>query len=450
MDEQTKDAAIRLRTAWTELLDRLSDARDAIDLPKLYPVPADERNLAEGYRYLLGFLYGAIDRALADPLHPAIRRAIQPQDKATIDNSDAVYLCAEIDGALTYRVTGRALDSRHWRGEAAVPGSRAPQYVIFELASGYAGDSGSIAELKPGSRINTSTLASNELQIEDDGSFEILLAPERPAGYTGNFMASVRTSHDVEFVGRYLNIRELFHDWKHEQPLDLDIERLGEEADPPPALTPDLAARQMQRIGDIVNNQMRFWNEFYAVVLETYEDMNGDGKRFMPRNNLNPPNALGIATGGGQSTNVYSGGVYELAPDEALLVDLELQVSPLYLGFQLSNLWGESLDFANFQSSLNGFQAERDADGHYRWVVAHSDPGVPNWLDTTGLKVGFMALRFTYAEPPDRMPALTVSKIGLQDVRGHVPSGVRVVNEDERREQIRIRQRHVQRRYRQY
>ncbi len=439
-----------LRAAWDGLLQQLSNARDAIDQPELYPVPASERNLAEGYRYLLGYLYGAIDRALADPRHPTIRRAIQPQDKATIDNADAVYLCAEIAGELTYRLTGKAGDTRHWRGEAPAAGVRAPQYVIFELASGYAGDSGSIAELKPGSRINTGTLASNELQIEDDGRFEILIAPEKPAGYGGNFMASVRTSHGTDYVGRYLVIRELFHDWENEDLLDLQIERVGAELDPPPPLTPDLAARQMQRIGEIVNHQMRFWNEFYAVVLEAYGDMNGDGRQFMPRNDLNAPNALGIATGGGQSTNVYSGGVYELAEDEALIVDLEMTEPPLYLGFHLSNLWGESLDFANYVSSLNGHQAERDKDGHYRWVIAHSDPGVPNWLDTTGLPVGFMALRFTYAAAPEQMPELDVKKVPLSSVRDNLPADIRTVSAEERGEKIRVRQRHVQRRYRQY
>jgi MarR family len=54
-----------------------------------------------------------------------------------------------------------------------------------------------------------------------------------------------------------------------------------------------------------------------------------------------------------------------------------------YTGFHLGNLWGESLDYGNHVTSLNGFQAEPDADGMTRYVVAHADPGVPNWFDTT-------------------------------------------------------------------
>ena len=53
-----------------------------------------------------------------------------------------------------------------------------------------------------------------------------------------------------------------------------------------------------------------------------------------------------------------------------------------YWSIDLCNFWLESLDYANHQSSLNGHQAVVDADGVFRAVVAHRDPGVPNWLDT--------------------------------------------------------------------
>mgnify|MGYP003322030363 FL=1 len=87
-----------LREAFDEMIEKLQAARDAIDTPELFPVPADERNLAEGYRYLMGFLLGGIERALSDPLYPRFMRAIQPMNRATIDTSDAVYLYTVIDG----------------------------------------------------------------------------------------------------------------------------------------------------------------------------------------------------------------------------------------------------------------------------------------------------------------------------------------------------------------
>lgn len=453
-------AGVSLHAAWNELIAQLESARHAIDDPKLYPPPPNDRNLAEGYRYLLGFLYGAIGRALDDPHFPTFRRAIEPTDKATIDNADAVYLYAPIDGNESYRVRGRAGDTRHWRGEPGVTsGRKAPQYIIFETPSGFAGDSGSIAELRPGSRANGGVLDSSSLQVEPDGRFEVLLAPERPPGHTGNFVAT-RTTRNVkradgrveaqEYVSRWVVLRELFHDWQHEDLLDLEIVRLGSEGQHPAPQDPVRSAVQLRRIGEIVHNQMRFWNEFYAVTLETYQDMNGDGKQFMPRNDMNAPNAASLATGGGQATNVYSGGVFDLGPDEALLIENAVPVAPQYSGFHLSNLWGESLDFANHQSSLNYFQAEADADGVRRYVIAHRDPGVPNWVDTTGLPQGFLTFRWAYSELPARLPTVKVTRLPLAEIRKLLPAGVRSVSAEERREAIRVRQAHVQRRYRQY
>jgi len=446
-NDEDEAARAELRAAWDAMMADLARAREAIDDPKLYPPPPSARNLAEGYRYLAGFLFGAIERALEDPRFPQFRRAIQPTDKATIDNADAIYLCTPIEGEGTYRIRGRAADHRHWRGGApAENGRRAPQYVIFEATTAYAGDTGTLAELSPAVRTNTGSLDSSKLEVGADGTFEILLAPERPAGHTGNFIPTRRK----EFSATYLVLRELFHDWEREDLLDLHIARVESEGAHPPALTAADAAARLRRVGVIVDHQMRFWNEFYAVLLETYGDMNGDGKRFMPRNDLNPPNFANIATGGGQTTNLYSGGVFELGGDEALVVELRTPVTPAYQGFHLSNLWGESLDYANHLTSLSAAQAEVDADGAVRFVIAHRDPGIANWLDTTGLPEGFMTARWTYPQKPDELPTAVVTKCAFADIHAHVHPQTRRVSEPQRREQIRLRQEHVQRRYRQY
>jgi hypothetical protein len=441
------DARAALRAAWDRMMAALAGARDAIDDPRLYPPPPTDRNLAEGYRYLLGFMFGAIERALGDPEFPYFRRAIQPVDKATIDNADAIYLCAPIDPRRSYRITGKAEDHRHWRGEPPVSsGRKAPQYVIFEATTAYAGDTGNLAELSPAVRTNTGTLDSSKLVVEPDGTFEILLAPERPDGHAGNFIPTKRAEH----AAYYLVLRELFHDWEREDALDLGIVCLESAGAHPAALDSKRAGEQLERVGEIVDNQMRFCNEFYTVLLETYGDMNGDGKRFMPRNDLNEPNFAAIQTGGGQTTNLYAGGVYELAENEALLVELRTPIAPAYNGFHLSNLWGESLDYANHTSSLSAHQAEADGDGAVRYVIAHRDPGVANWLDTTGLPEGFMTARWTYSKKPDRLPNARVTKVAFEDIRRVLGAGTRTVSPEQRRAQIRVRQEHVQRRYRQY
>lgn len=447
-----------LRAAFDEMIERFRQARDAIDTPELYPAPPTDRNLAEGYRYVLGFMLSGIERALADPLYPRFRRALQPMNRGTIDNSDAVYLMAEIDGNHSYRLRGRAPDTRHWRGEAPAAGTTAPQYVIFELASGYAGDSGELSEMQPGTRINTSTLDSAQLQVDADGRFEILIAPEKPGGYTGNFMLSRRESHGVEHVGRFLTCRELFHDWANQDLLDLEILRAGCEREPRPPIDPEGAVALMREVGHIARNQVHFWNAFNAITLETYgkipggiSDKLGMDRPFMPTNDVNPPNALGLATGGGQSSNVYAGGIYQLDDDEALLLESHTPVEPVFMGFHLANLWGESLDFESYQSNLNAALMDRDADGGYRWVVCHRDPGIANWIDTTGLPHGYMSMRWTYPEQPpkEQWPTLTVTRIGFDEIGRRLPDA-RKVSAEERDAMRLMRHRHVQRRYRQY
>ncbi|MUL66802.1 hypothetical protein BOO86_20175 [Mycobacterium sp. CBMA 234] len=426
-----------LHAAWTDMIAALGRARDAVDSPDLHAPPVTSLGVAEGYRYLMGFAFSAIERAFfEDPEFPYFRRAIQPIDKATIDNADALYLSAAIDGDCSYVIRG-----------SMATGPKAPQYLIFETHTVYAGDTGSLAELGPGGRVVTGMLDSSTLLVDDDGRFQILLAPQRPAGHTGNFIATASKAGDT---AGYVIARVLFHDWEHEASPELLIAQIDSDATYPAPQTTSATAARIRRIGDLVENQMKFWNEFYDVVLEAHGDKNGDGITFMPRNELNAPMPANLATGGGQCTNVYSGGTYDLGPDDALLIELSAPVKPAYLGFHLSNLWGESLDYANHISSLNGFQTEPDLDGHVRYVVTGVDPGVPNWLDTAGHSQGFLTVRWTYAEPPAELPTATVTTINRDEVRKHLPEATRTVSAAERREQIRIRQEHVQRRYRQY
>ena len=291
-----------LRAAWTDLIDALNRARDGVDSADWHAPPVTAQGLADGYRYLLGFVFSGIERSFfEDPDYPYFRRAIQPQDKATIDNADALYLSAAIDGAHTYRVHGRLV------------GPKPPQYIIFEAHSVYAGDTGSLAELAPGGRVITGLLDTTDLAVDDDGRFEILLAPQRPADYDGNFIATATADGALTSkVARFLVARMLFHDWEHEASPDLHIARIGREGTRPAPIGPATAAERIRRVGTIAENQMRFWNEFYDVILEAHGDKNGDGVTFMPRNDLNQPALANLATGGGQSTNVFSGGVYDL------------------------------------------------------------------------------------------------------------------------------------------
>jgi hypothetical protein len=116
----------------------------------------------------------------------------------------------------------------------------------------------------------------------------------------------------------------------------------------------------------------------------------------------------------------------------------------------LGNLWGESPDYANHQSSLNDYQMYRGADGVQRWVVAHRDPGVQNWIDTTGLPRGFLSHRWAYSKlpPESEWPTISARKVRFDEIRGCFPDDMPILTPEQRRVAIGIRQEHVQRRYR--
>lgn len=447
--------SVELRAAWDDLLTSLQSAREAIDDPALHAPPESERGLAEGYRYLLGFAHTSFERAFFDdPDFPYFRRSIPPHAKATIDNSDNLYMSARIDGEGTYWIEGRAYANEHWRGGTrAAAGRLAPQYVLFSAITHYTADSGGMAELSPLITANTDSLDSTQIEVGPDGMFEILLAPERPEGHTGNFIATraVKTVQGKErtFVARYLIGRELFGDWEREYPVELHIAREGMAGRAPKPLDPVRAAAQIREMGRLVDAKMRFWNEFYVRILDPYQQPGVTASNDLSINDIAQPHWT-TGVGAAQATTTYGSGIYDLAPGEALVVEDHLADPPVYVGFNLSNFWGESYDYANHTSSLNDFQAQPDGDGVVRYVVAHEDPGVVNWIDTAGHRTGYMSRRWAYADREARLPTVRVKKVSLQDLFAHLPADTRRATPEDRRAQVEVRQRHTQRRYRQY
>ena len=452
-----------LRAAWERMLGELALARDAIDTPALMPPPPSARNLAEGYRYLMGFVHSAVERAFhEDPLRPHFRNALSIVTRSTVDNPDAIYFFAPIDGRRSYRLRGEIGDSRHWRGEPPAPtGRKAPHYLIFEASWGcLAGDSGELGELRPGMKTQTGRLDSSRIAVDPDGSFEILIAPERPEGYTGNFIRTLKhvsQPHPVDPAipaGRYANYlsgRQLFNDWDREDAIHFEISTVDGEGSWQGAYSVEAAAAQIERFGALVRGQMHFWNAFWTIPMGTYGPRKGTIPGVgMPRNAFNTVNAASAATGGGMSTNLYAGGVFELGPDEALVIENRIKLPAQYTGFQLANLWGESLEYANAQSSLNGHQSHIDPDGVIRLVIAHRDPGVPNWLDTTGQPEGFMSPRWAYSEQPatEHWPEISARKVPFEEIRSHLHPATPALGPEERRRVIAARQRHVRKRYR--
>jgi hypothetical protein len=116
-------------------------------------------------------------------------------------------------------------------------------------------------------------------------------------------------------------------------------------------------------------------------------------------NRFAPPNQTigNRAVGFGAADNVYLMTNYELAPDEALIMRGRFPKCR-FANVVLFNQFGQTYDFVNRRISLNRRQTRNETDGSFRMVLAHRDPGLPNWLDTEGRRKGQIFWRFQLAE----------------------------------------------------
>jgi hypothetical protein len=462
-DPELSSPQSTLAEGWAGFVQGLERARQHLEDPRSFPPEPTDRNLAEGYRYLLGHLARIIEQETEqDPDFPAFQRAVRMLSKWTIDNPDTMYLTAAIDADGIYRVRGRALDTSAWRtGTREARSPIAPRVVIFQTTTAIVGQTGELAEMAACRNQTLDALDQFDLELDAEGRFELIIAAERPADWEGPFLTTraeapcrapdgtlTRRTRDATV----LTVREIFSDWEHEVPLDLEITRLDMLGATRPPRSASEMARNLSEIGRLVANQIVFWNRLHELGLEIRGDRNGDGRRALPLNGLNPPSPPFIAGGTAGAGQLYAAGTAELNDDEALVIRVATPREPYYLGFQLANPWGESVDQANYVSSQTASQNPVASDGARYYVVSARDPGTPGWLDTTGLERLTLSMRFIYedAPPSEAMPSIETFTTRVEDVRDHLPPDTPLVSAEDRRREIELRQRHIQRRWRQY
>ena len=455
--EHAAPAQLELETAWGKFTTGLQEAQASLTDPQDFPPPPGDRNLAEGYRYLLGHIGRMIDLEMRmDPRFPEFHRSMDMLRKWTAENPDTMYLKAPIDSSGYYKVTGVTANIREWRNSSrGLKEAKAPRMVTFQTITDVPGATGELAEM---ARCRSQTLAflnSFNLQLEGN-RFEILIGPERPVGFDGNFLPSRKelicasTGEKKVKDARWLAVREIFSDWEYERTLDLDIVRLDNIGESKPPIEAAYVAEKLAKIGEELPRQIRFWNLLQKYPLETYDDANGDGRRNQPLNGINQPAPPFTAGGVAGSRQYYASGIYDLAPDEALVVKITAPVEPHYVGMQLGTLWFEGPDQQNYVSSLSGHQLPLASDGSRYYVIAMTDPGVQGWVATTGYHYGQHAMRFIFREDPpaDKMPVAQAFLVKLDQLATLLPADTPRVTPQQRRAEIAIRQAHIKQRWR--
>jgi len=370
MSGSTDDALAKVDSAeaWSEFCDLLKQAGDVILREDL---PTSTFDRGEGHRYLGRLLRAglAAHGENTGSRHPVFR-AMPENVKMGLDNPDNFYLSASVSPRYRYRIRGNR-GTIHYLSFAA----QNQNFAAHDRISGGAGH-----------------LEDSGLEKAADGGFEIIASTEEQPG---NWL---RMNEDTSMI----LVRQTYLDRSRETAVLPEIECL--DVDEPlapldPAKVPDqLLGAAMHTLGAAT------W--FANWVVEFLE--------FASMNEFHLPDEEKHRVLGGDPNVRLVLGRWQLADDEALVIDAAPPTCH-YWNFQLGNIWAESLDYRFRRVHINSGQAETNADGTFRIVVAASDPGTPNWIDTAGHDHGTMGLRWVRA---DSHPIPTCTVVKLAELRG--------------------------------
>jgi hypothetical protein len=338
--------------------------------------PTDDLNRAEGFRYLTRLLRLSLEKHLefSDPFCPQFYSLSHETAKIGNDNPDNFYQNCAIDGRCNYRITGNA-------GQA--------EYLSIETKAGSFAGRGDMAP--------TGHVTLEDLELGPAGEFELLVsATPQP----GNWLPMTAESDNIL-------VRQTFRDRRAERKVELQIECLNPRGEA--VLDPAQFAAQLGKVVPFINGTaglFRQWMQGFASHI----------------NQLPPNDQKMCRRAGGDPGIYYHNSYWQLAADEALVIDFMPPQQCRTWNFQLSNFWMESLDYRFHRIHLNRSDAQLEADGRVRIVVAARDPGAafPNWLSTAGHDCGAMLLR--YVEASD-FPPVHTQVVALQQLinEGAIP-----------------------------
>ncbi len=347
-------------TAWREFCDMLRDAGDAI---LAEGNPTDPLDRVEGFRMLTRLLRGALEGKLeyGRPEVPALVCTCHETIKIVAENPDNHYLGASLDGQYDYRIWGT-------RGDA--------KWISFNLFSG-----GGFGGGGPGTG---ATLHEEHMHIEPDGSFELFITQDKR---DGNWLQS-------EPDTRSIAIRQTFLDKRNQKHAELHIERTDATDIRPEPITAEhlynsliYAGFYVRGVADIGAGWARRQSQWPNVFTDEAEDDFTD--------KFKDPQIK------------WHQAYFELGDDEALVVDVTPPACEYWM-ITLQNHWMETLDYVHHRSTLNCSSAVMNDDGSVRFVIAHRDPGVPNWLDTAGHARGTVGVRWVGPDVVDVLPSTHV------------------------------------------
>jgi hypothetical protein len=332
---------------------------------------------------------------LGDPTTPAFHRYEEPWVQWGGPNPDNVYTRAAIDPTATYRVLGNVT---------------AVRAALFSLVDGdmHLGQYGVFSER-----------GLADLEVGAGGALELWISPER---------------HDHNWIeshpdARLFLVRQYLCDWEQDRAARLTIERVDTRGLAPAPLTASGLTLALDRAASWVERSVEYWSVYVERARQT-----------LPRNSVSPP----ATPKGGAPSIAYGAGWWHLGPDDALIVTSDVADAD-YWGWTVHHRFRlDSGDFANRQTSLNMLQTAVDRDDRIRLVVAHRDPGVPNWIDTEHQPEGMLVYRSIGTRS---RPTVECRVVPVAALRDHLPDTHPTTDRSQRRDALARRRAAVLARY---
>ncbi len=340
---------------------------------------SEERNLhsaedvAGAHRALMHILEAALVGYFEqDASNPDFRRIVTPSRKLTGDNSDAIYFDAPVSPEHTYLVQGSL------NGAA---------YFSLTIEEGAA--EGHMAT-------NTGGVINDEqLEIDSNGHFTLYLGGEpREKSWLplGDGASRVTTRHYFE----------------HPSPAARDpaleprmrIECLTRDTTPPPPGDHSVAAG-IRRVCNAVRGRTLDMPPMASAEPPPFLSLTPN---VFPA--PVPPGDFGLAAFDAH----YSMAPFFIDRDEALVITGRWPECR-FGNVCLWNRFQQTLDYTTRSVSLNRAQTALGEDGSFRVIIAHQDPGLPNWLDTEGNLFGLVFWRFFLARGEVETPQAAVVKL---------------------------------------
>ena len=382
---------------WNEFVEGLRDLPSRM-LAKLPEAMRNDLQVQQEVARLIleSLATSSIDAIGGDGDHPTFLPNSGPILNIAAPNADTIYRVARVTPGGSYRLRGE-------RGSLRM--------VNLGQVGPTPGEPGATAK-KPGP--TQSYLDLNALQVDAHDRFDLLLSPSRPADYHGDWWELLPATNK-------LLLRMVSCDWNAERDSTISIERIDQSPQKPRPTAADLEQR--------LRNLPQAAAFIPLMLIDHIAKLREQGY-------INTLKVLDVSQIGGLKGQSYYEGAYDLAEDEALLIETKVPANCLYRSIILVNEIHETIDWINNHSSLNGSQAQADADGVLRIVISARDPGVPNWLDTAGYPRGAVVGRWAGC---DSQPLPAAKKVPLAELRKLLPSATPVVTPAQREATIRER-----------